>query len=121
MKLRMLLLLLLITLSGCVAGPSGTVYRKAEPEGEEYLMTGVVIGLYKYDPRENKERLEEYLPRDKSDEANKLSTLYQVKVRMRYIPGIYYLASEIVLLPNGWAYTSSDVPETAPIVNLAGC
>ena len=118
MVYRILLFFLFPILTGCVVSPSGAVFTKQKPEGEEYLTTGVVVGVWKYDIQENRERLQKLMPTEDLENITEFSERYQVRVRTKYIPGIYQQAAEIVLLPKGWTYSLSAEPQVGSVVNL---
>jgi hypothetical protein len=103
--------------TGCSMSASGTLYKTSEPEGEEYQAIGVVNGLWEYDLDENRSRLQELLPEDAVYDVDQAAELYQVRVGIkRSLFGAS--ATEVVVLPEGWSYTTESDVEGDNVVNI---
>ena len=103
--------------TGCSRSASGTLYKKSKPAGEEYELTGVVNGVWKYDVEQNKSRLEELLPEGTDIDIDRASTLHQVRVGIKR-SAFGSIATEVVILPEGWTYTTGGSTEGENVVNI---
>ena len=113
----MVLYFSLLQITGCSISANGTLYRSAEPEGEEYETIGVVNGLWEYDVNENRSRIEELLPEGTITNMDQLANLYQVRVGVKR--GMFSAsASEVVILPDGWTYTTESDIEGDNVINV---
>jgi hypothetical protein len=103
--------------AGCSRSASGTLFKMSEPEGEEYEVKGVVNGLWEYDVDENRSRIEEFLPEDTVSDVDQAAELYQVRVGIKR--GMFTAsATEVVLLPEGWSYTTESDIKGDNVVNI---
>ncbi len=103
--------------AGCSRSASGTWFKISEPEGEEYEAIGVVNGLWEYDVDENRSRIEEFLPEERISNVDQAAELYQVRVGIKR--GMFGAsATEVVLLPEGWSYTTDSSIEGGNVVNI---
>jgi hypothetical protein len=102
---------------GCSLSATGTIYKGSESVGEEFETTGVVNGLWQYDVEQNRSRLKELLPEDTSIDVDQEAKLYQVRVGIRR-GMLNALATEVVVLPEGWSYTTTDKIEGDKVINI---
>jgi len=102
---------------GCSLSATGTLYKRSEPEGEEFKAIGVVNGLWQYDVNQNRSRLKELLPEGTSTDIDQESKLYQVRVGIRRSM-LNASATEVVILPEGWSYTTTSNIEGDNVVNI---
>ena len=113
----MVLAIIWLQIAGCSISANGTLYRSAEPEGEEYETVGVVNGLWEYDVDENRSRIEELLPEGTIIDIGELANLYQVRVGIER--GMFNAsATEVVILPEGWIYTTESDVEGDKVINV---
>lgn len=108
-----------LALSGCSsATPFGIVYTRHAPKSApEAVYRGVVNGLWQYDPPTNQARLQGPFCEADEDDAIRLSGRYQVRVGIdRGI--VFGEFSEVVLLPEGWKYSTDEIINDGRTVNV---
>ena len=111
------LTILLALAGGCSLSTTGVIYNSSEPVGEEYETIGVVNGLWQHDADQNRSRLEKLLPEGTSTDLDEESKLYQVRVGIRRSM-FNALATEVVILPEGWSYTTTSDVEGDNVINI---
>lgn len=78
---------------------------------------GVVNGLWRFDARENADRLSGYFVRASVDDAASLSGRYQVRVGIDR-SWIWGKSTEVAVLPDGWTYSMNKVVDDGHTVNI---
>jgi len=114
-----LLILLVFAMVGCSAAvPFGIATQTHAPKTDpDKIYRGVINGLWRYDAKENTERLQGPFCEADPLVAFELSDRYQVRVG---IDRSWFIgeSSEVVVLPDGWAYSLDVVVSDGRTVNI---
>ncbi|MEQ9009459.1 MAG: hypothetical protein RLP12_16365 [Ekhidna sp.] len=132
-KKRVVILLLLgVSAIRCATSPGNNLilYRVDDPRGQPEVVRGVINGVYKYDPEQTREQLEEWDSHLSSSDIEAFSERYIVRVGIDrqstmsaisgFITGVIWGISfaDYVLLPPGWIYSYSEIVNFPNFVNV---
>ncbi len=114
---RLLIATLAAGLAACSAANPLSISARGGLHSETGEFRGVVNGLWRFDPNENRDRLEGYLTGASEDQVARLADRHQVRVG---IDRSLFLgeASEVTILPEGWTYSMDRVVDNGRTINI---
>jgi hypothetical protein len=114
---RVILVAVVVLLNGCSAANPLAISWAGETYKEEEIARGVVNGLWQYDYSQNVERLQGAFTHTSPERASDLGARYQVRVGIDRSVFVYE-ASEVAVLPEGWAYSLGSIVDDGRTINV---